>query len=61
MYNHMMEKGFSIKTAAEGSLLPPERTLGAAAHSAGALRKAQFGAQANLAVQLDHTEPNGLR
>jgi len=41
MYSHMMEEGFSIKTAAEGSLLPPEQTLYAAAYSAGALGKAR--------------------
>lgn len=58
MYSHMMEKGFSIKTAAQGSLLPPKQTLHAPAHSAGALGKARFGTQANPAVQPGHAESN---
>lgn len=45
------EKGCSIRTAAEGSLLPPEWTLPAAAHPAGALEKAQLGTQVNLSAQ----------
>lgn len=51
--------GFSIKTAAEGSLLPPERTLHAAAHSAGAFGKAPCGTEANLAVHAGHAESTG--
>lgn len=45
------KKGCSTRTAAEGSLLPPQWTLPVAAHPAGALGKAQLGTEVNLPAQ----------